>query len=409
MPHSAAMTPPVRMTLYSALFFAGFGALIPFLPLWFEKSQGLSGTQIGIILSAAGFGRVILGPMTAAWADGRRDRRAPMLLLGVVAVAAFLLLGRVRGFGALLAVGLVAITAYWCFIPYIEAGLLRLTRGARFGYGVARGIGSALFVVANIGVGKLIDLYGPPAAYWFIVGISALLLFIAFFLAPEKSGHAAGAPPFTARLREGVGLVHIPAFALLIFGAGFIQASHAFYYAFGTLVWVHQGLPAGLTGQLWALGVAVEVVFLMAFGGWSERIRPATLVLVGGLGAVVRWTAFAFEPNIWLLFPLQILHAASFAMTYLGTMRAIQRWFDEARAPTAQMMYAAFAAAPEAALATLLAGPLFDRYGAQGYLGMTGLAAIGVAFAIWLRHTPEPRLTAAFANPVIPANAKIRS
>ncbi len=382
------------MTIYSAIFFAGFGALIPFLPLWLEKSRGLSGTEIGIILSAAGFGRVFLGPLTAAWADGRGDRRAPFLLLGAAALAAFLALDRMHGFAPLLAVGLLAITAYWCLIPYLESGLLRLTRNARYGYGVARGIGSALFVVANIGVGKLIDLYGPPAAYWFIVGICAVLLLFALVLAPERNALVEEARPFSARLREGLSLVRVPAFALLIFGAGFTQASHAFYYAFGTLVWVHQGLPAGLTGWLWGLGVAVEVVFLMAFGRWSERIHPATLVLVGAIGATVRWTAFAMQPPVWALFPLQILHAASFAMTYLGTMRAIQRWFDDARAPTAQMMYAAFAAAPEAALATLLAGPLFDAYGAQGYLGMSVLALIGVAFAIWLRLTPEPARTA---------------
>ena len=128
----------------------------------------------------------------------------------------------------------------------------------------------------------------------------------------------------------------------------------------------------------------------MLLGRWSERVHPASLVLVGAIGATVRWTAFACVPPVWALFPLQVLHAASFAMTYLGTMRAIQRWFDAEHAPTAQMMYAAFAAAPEAALATLLAGPLFDRYGAQGYYGMSVLALIGVGFAIWLRRTPEP-------------------
>ena len=84
-----------------------------------------------------------------------------MLLLGVVSVLAFLALNWLSGFLPVLAVGLLAITAYWCFIPYIEAGLLRLTAGGGMGYGVARGIGSALFVVANIGVGMLIELTAP--------------------------------------------------------------------------------------------------------------------------------------------------------------------------------------------------------------------------------------------------------
>ena len=69
-------SPAIRSTLLSCLFFAGFGCLIPFLPLWLEKVHGFSGAEIGVVLAIAGFSRALAGPLTAAWADGRSDRRA---------------------------------------------------------------------------------------------------------------------------------------------------------------------------------------------------------------------------------------------------------------------------------------------------------------------------------------------
>ena len=39
--------PGVRATWLACLFFAGFGCLIPFLPVWLEKAHGFSGSQIG--------------------------------------------------------------------------------------------------------------------------------------------------------------------------------------------------------------------------------------------------------------------------------------------------------------------------------------------------------------------------
>ncbi|MFC3711800.1 MFS transporter [Sphingoaurantiacus capsulatus] len=387
------MTPAVRMTLYNVVYFAGLAGVLLFLPVWFEKSRDLSGAEIGIIMACAGFGRMIAGPLAAAWADGRRDRHAPLKLLGLVVTLAFLALGFAPSFTTILAAALVGITGYWLIVGYIESGLMRLCDPlSGLHYSRARGLGSAAFVAGSLGLGFAIDAFGPPSALTTVVILCALLAAGAWLLAPEAVERGDG-PPISARLREGLGLVKQPAFFLLIFGAGFVQASHAFYNVFGGLVWLNQGISGSWVGGLYSIGVAVEVAFLILLGRWSERFHASWLVIAGGLGALVRWIILSQQPELMWLIPLQALHGLSFAATYLGTMRLIQQWYGVDRAPTAQMMYQSFAAAPEAALASLLAGPLYDSFGVLGYLGMVVLAFVGLLLSLRLRTTPPPVVT----------------
>jgi PPP family 3-phenylpropionic acid transporter len=382
------------MTLYNVVYFAGLAGVLLFLPVWFEKARGLSGAEIGIIMACAGFGRMIAGPLAAAWADGRRDRHAPLKLLGLVVLGAFLLLGAAPSYLTILAAALVGITAYWLIVGYIESGLMRLCDPrATLDYSRARGLGSAAFVAGSLTLGFGIDAFGPPSALVTVIILCALLAAGAWLLVPEQVERGLE-PSIGARLREGLGLVKSPAFFLLIFGAGFVQASHAFYNVFGGLVWLNQGISGSWVGALYSIGVAVEVAFLILLGRWSERFHASGLVLAGGIGAVLRWIILSAQPDLLLLIPLQALHGLSFAATYLGTMRLIQQWYGVDRAPTAQMMYQSFAAAPEAALASLFAGPLYDAFGAMGYLGMVGLAVIGVLLSLRLRGAPAPVVTA---------------
>ena len=334
------------------------------------------------------------GPVMAGWADGQRDRHAAVKLLSLAALAAFGLLGIAPGFWLILAACFVGITAYWMIVGYVEAGLMRLCKGA-LSYPVARGLGSAAFVVGSLSIGRGIDVFGAQSALWFIIGICGALALWTWVLTPEIDEHAAPDLPLRDRLRDGLALVRHPAFFMLIIGAGFVQASHAFYNAFGGLVWLNSGIDGSWVGLLYSVGVAVEVLFLVVAGTWSERFHPTALLLAGALGATVRWSLLATQPDLPWLLPLQALHGLSFAATYLGTMRLIQLWFGIDRAPTAQMMYQSFAAAPEAALATLLSGPLYDRFGAGGYWGMTVLAAIGILLVWRLRTIPPPKLATA--------------
>ncbi len=382
------MTPAVRSTVLACLYFAGFGCLIPFLPLWLEKVHGFSGAEIGVVLAIAGFSRALAGPLTAAWADGRSDRRAPLFLFTVVLTVGFAVLKLLDGFVAVFALILVLDIAFWGLLPVVETTLLRLTRTGVPPYGVARGLASAAFVAGTTVVGYLNDATHSYTPIWaFLLVVSAAMIGWSAVMPKEPvTARAEVREPFGERLAQGLGMLKNPAFLLFIFAAGLIQASAAFLYTAGSLVWTNQQHFSGNTiAMLWNIGTLAEVGFLIFLGGWSSRFRPETLIVAGGVGAVVRWTALAALPPLWVLVFIQLLHALSFAATFLGGMRFIQAIYGDERTPTAQMIYMGLANAPTYAAAVLVSGPLYDRIGAPGYLAMTGVAALGLVLAVMLR------------------------
>ena len=389
--------------MLACLYFAGFGCLIPFLPLWLSKVHGFTGAEIGVVLAIAGFSRALAGPLTAAWADGRSDRRAPLFMFTILLTIGFAVLYVLESFVAVFAVILILDVAYWGLLPVVETALLRLTRVGKPSYGVARGLASAAFVVGTTVVGVLNDWTGNFWPIWgFMLVISVAMIGGSAWMPREPVlASAEIAQPFGERLSAGLGMLRNPGFTLFIFAAGLIQASAGFLYTSGSLVWSNQQhMSSSEISLLWNVGTLAEVGFLMFLGNWSARFRPETLIVIGGIGAVIRWTALAALPPFAVLIPLQLLHSLSFATTFLGGMRFIQTIHGDDRAPTAQMIYMGLANAPTYAAAVLISGPLYDRLGAPGYLAMTGVAGVGLVLAImlWLRRTPAVEMGAVAAR-----------
>jgi PPP family 3-phenylpropionic acid transporter len=393
----------VRATMLSCLFFAGFGALIPHLPTWLDSAQGFTGVQISLVLTIGGLSRIIVGPVTAAWAAGQADKRAPLFLFSFLLTAGFAGLWFVEGFWAVFAIILLMDVGFWGLLPAVEAALIRLTKTGLPPYGVARGLASAAFIVGSSSVGALVTDFGPWAIWAWLLGVSIALIGAAFVMPREKvAGNEEG--DFLGRLKDGIGLLKNRRFALLIFAAGILQATHGYFYGFGVLIWTKdQGISQTVAGNLWSVGVAVEVLFLMFLGGWSSRFASETLILVGAIACIIRWTAMAFLPPEILLWPLQVLHAGTFAAVFLGAMRLVNEMMGDEQTATAQMIYMALASAPAQAFTTFVSGYLYDALAADGdaalgYLAMTGVSVVGLVLAtmLWVtRAKPQAGLSMA--------------
>ncbi|HEX2558509.1 MFS transporter [Phenylobacterium sp.] len=378
------MSSAVRIGLCYSAIFVGTGAMAPYMPVWFAE-RGLSGAQIGLILSLPMLARVVTAPALAVWADSFALRRTPLILLSLATALGYLLMAAPFGFPWWMAVWFVAASAFATLPPLTDVVALARARTEGFNYGWPRGIGSAAFIVANIVAGALLVATSADAVLVWIVAAALLAALASRFLLPPDPVLEHGG---VAELRErlaGLGLLlKDRLFLLAVLSVGLIQSAHAFYYSFSALAWKAQGIPENLTGVLWGVRVAVEIVFMWFLEPWRRKIGPRRLLVIGGLAALVRWTAYAFAPPLWLLFPLQALHALSYAATFLASLQLVERLSSPVNMTAAQTINSAFSSGLLAGLATLASGPLFDRYGAGGYLLMTAMSLIGVLGALRL-------------------------
>lgn len=376
-----SLAAPIRLGLFYAALFIASGVYSPYISVWF-KAGGLSGGEIGAILALPLLARAATGPLLAIWADRFQLRRTPILIMAAAAAVLFGAMLRVGGFWPWLTLWFAASTLFSACSPLADVIVLRRAARDGFPYAFSRGIGSAAYVVGNIAGGALIAPLGVKVIVIWTAAAAALAALAAPLLLPPD--------PVKETIRAdrwgGTGdLLRDPVFILMIGSAGLIQAAHAFYYGFSALAWRAQGLSPALIGLLWGLGVGVELAFLWFGERFRRRMGPERLLILGGIGAVVRWTAFAFSPPVWLLFPLQALHALSFTATFIASLQLVERLSPPESASAAQSLNAALYSGVLIGLATIVSGPLFDHFGAWGYLAMSLLAAVGLWGAVRLR------------------------
>ena len=391
-PQSIFSTRAARVTMVMSALFGTTGVILVFLPRWLEFERGLSGAEIGAILSLAQFARLVTGPTIAFQADNSDDRSRPLkyiALAAVIAYAAFFLLA--QGFWQLLVVGFVALSLTQAMTPLIEAATLRATAAGKISYGISRGVGSIAFIFANVVGGIVIARFGYGAVViWVISGLAVTAATSWFGLQRDPP------PPPVHKTRTGAirDLLSNRRFVILIFACGLIQSAHGFYYGFSTNVWAAQGLSPETIGLLWAFGVTVEVAFLWTLPFFERRTTPETLILIGAAAATARWFAMGFAPLGPALWFLQGLHVFSFAAAHVGAMRLLYRDTPEHSAAMAQTIYAGLSAGLLMGASSLLSGYLYDIGGAIGYWAMAALAAAGGALALLL-IPPKPRVPAA--------------
>jgi len=246
-------------------------------------------------------------------------------------------------------------------------------------YGPVRLWGSVAFIAGNVGAGLMLHWIAPDYLIWLIVAALVVSVAVAASLVPLDRGVRHGAATAVHSPRT---LLRNPAFLAVALASGMVQSSHALYYGFSTMQWRGEGLDGTLIGALWGLGVAAEVLLFAVSGRLPAWLTPTALLAVGGAGAVIRWTAMAFDPPIALLPVLQLLHACSFAATHLGMMGFMARAVPRELAATAQGFVSTWSGIVNAS-ATFASGYVYAATGSLAYLLMAAMALIGLLSALY--------------------------
>ncbi len=375
---------------YAAVFFA-FGAHLPYWPVWL-RDWGLSQGEIGTYLGAALVLRVAGALLLPALADRFAIRRAMIAVAGLAAAAIFLAHLVIGARPWLFAATLGTALATAPLIPLGEALGIRAAATHGFAYAHARAVGSLAFLAMNVGLGALMARLGPGVVLW---AVALNLVAVAALGAVHPGG---GAPPAAATdgagegmsdratLREAAGLLGNPVFLTFIGAASIGQASHAVYYAYGSLTWIGQGIPEDVVGLLWATGVVAEIALMLGPGRpLIQRIGPARALAAAGGAGVVRWGLMSLEPSQTLLWPVQCLHAVTFAVGHLGAIAFVAVAIPPRLQASAQGIYGGGMSGLALALATLLAGRISEAWGIAGaYWLAAAMSAVGVLMAIRL-------------------------
>ena len=358
-----------------ATMFATFAVSGAFLPL-FLSDRGLSAEEIGAALALTSLVRVFSGPCWGVLADRLGRRRSVMAASAAGAALAAACLIPARGFVMFALVIAVQGAAASAMSPLIDSLALALARAGRMQYGPPRAAGSAAFMRASALGGQVLALAGTGIVPVLLTGGFLLAAAIALVLPePERP------PPAARRFTGALSVLRQPAFRLVLLSSALVQGSHAAFYAFAPLHWRAQGIGDGTIGLLIAIGIVAEVALFLWGRRLIEYLGPAGLTLGAAGAGVLRWSVTAITGDLAILFPIQALHAVTFAFQHQSAMLMLQREIPPERAATAQALYNALGMGAPTGLMVFVSGLLYARINGHVFFVMAALCLAALAVA----------------------------
>jgi len=358
---------PSRSALFafSSVSFAYFsyaGLFGTYAPLWFQ-SLGFGTLAIGALASMQSATR-LFSPYAWGWlADhtGHRTRLLRIAVGGALVCAACFFIPGPYGWLAAVTVALFICTAG--VVPINEAALAHLvSRGTKLDagrYGRVRVWGSIGFIVAVVGSGALLEAWGVRGFPWLVVALLLLLMTAALRLPDSiEAAHAAGASP------GALAVLRKPVVAWFFGGVFFTVLAHTSLYAFFSLYLVSLGYNKAAVGLIWAIGVAVEVLWFWFQGRWIGRLAPHAWLLLAALIAAVRFALVAeFGALTWLLVLTQCSHAFTFAAQHSSCIAIINRHFPGRLRGRGQALYSVLGYGASGVVGGLAGGTLSEAFG----------------------------------------------
>ena len=375
------MSPSARIAFRLAFFygaiFSSVGIFLPYWPIWLE-SRGLSTIEIGLIIGASFWPRIVTSLVVPNLADRLRKRRLLMSLMVALTLLGLLTFALVSDFWLFMLLSLMTGATWSCILPLADAISLDRTASAGLDYGRVRLWGSVAFIAMSIIGGFALEQAGASMIFILLLAATTLTL-IASLTMPESGSVPAGSKP--AHLGRLFGRRDL---WLLVIASSLIQASHTLLYNFGSIHWRAAGHSETVIGWLWAEGVIAEVLFFMVSAKVMRRVPLSRLLIIAGVLAILRWSLNGLSTNLLLLLFTQVLHGASFGLTFLATLHFIREITPSELQASAQGFYAALGFAPLSGLVSLISGWLYGAAGGQAFFAMAAMATVGTLLALAL-------------------------
>ena len=145
------------------------------------------------------------------------------------------------------------------------------------------------------------------------------------------------------------------------------------------------GYSRSVIGQLWALGVIVEVAVFLVMHKLVPIFGLRKLFLITFLLTSIRWVLIAvFAENLAVMLVAQTLHAASFGIFHAVAIQLFHQHFSGKHAGQGQAIYSSVSFGAGGALGTYLSGIFWESSSPESTFWLSAVMAT-LAFMVVYR------------------------
>lgn len=376
-----------RVSVLYFLFFGSHGALLPYLPLFFEE-RGLSPTQISFLMVLLPISNLLFPPLWALVADSLASRARVLRFCLLLYAGSVVALIPQTGFWTSLVVMVVfslfrsPLTSLTDAVAHVHLG------GALERYGHVRLWGSIGFLSCSRMYGYLYD----NAPQSLAIGSISLLIIAAAMASRALDTPRPNAPPKKKQIIQSArAYVLQPGILLLLMGVFIYYAAHSTFDAYFGLYMRDLGFGYEFIGTAWAIGVGVEVLLMTQSHRILGLLSPPRILVICGIVATLRWGLLSHMTHGPEILVSQMLHGVTFGLYYLGMVNQIQKHAPPAIRATAQSIALGFMSSGMI-VGYLGGGHLMEHRGGQSvYIAAMWLAVLATGIFLVASHfKPEP-------------------
>ncbi len=368
------------MVLPSIYYFFYYGAiafLFPFLAL-FYKSQGLTGSQIGLLAAISPIISLFGAPLLTGAADSTHRHKLVMVLATVgVVIVAFIFPG-ITTFG-----GLLLMVCLYAFFgsptgSLADSAVMALLGDRTERYGRFRLWGTVGYGLMAPLAGGLVGRYGLKWAFW---GYAILLLLGLAALAPLpfRQSHSSGS--ILRGIRSLFTNQPWMLFLLMVFiaGVGMATINNYLFIYMQSL-----GASSALMGVALTISTISEVPAMFFSDRILRRFGARGMLVIAMATIGLRLVAYSLTTAPWVVLVIQLCHGLTFAAVYTAGVYYANQVAPPGMKATTQVMFSTTLMGFGSGAGGLLGGVLLDSFTPGGMYAITGAVVLAGLFIFLL-------------------------
>ncbi|HEX2980908.1 MAG TPA: MFS transporter [Anaerolineaceae bacterium] len=350
--------------LYYLILLGGGGFIFPFINLFYVR-QGLTGTQVGLVVALNSLSALIAAPLWTEWSSKSSNPRAVLSLGLITSGLSFIWLSYQQTLIMIAIVSIIRGLTHAGLFPLSDAMALKVTGATRSGFGSVRVFGSGGWAVIVLLGGYLIEKQGVSAAFSsaaFTYVASALLLTLIHFprhvQLNRPVANQGGLHAVTVAIRKTPALAGL-VITLVVVGLGNIGVVN-----FENVYLDELGASESLIGVASMLSAVVEVPGMF----WADRLvrkqGPDRILVLGLLLTGATRVLVIVFPGLPAILAQKALGGIAFSFYTVALIQYISRYSPADCTGTILAVMTVTLASLIGIVGAPLSGWLFDLIGA---------------------------------------------
>lgn len=371
-------TVTIKGFLYT--FYSTNVLITSFLPILFFH-QGLTNTEIGLILSIGPVASLIAQPLSGYFSDLWMTNKKVILVFLAGFVSSSYFLFQVHSFPFLLSAYFVMVF----FMAPISAQSDSLSQKTadhlKIAFGSIRLWGSAGFAITAVLAGEWFSKFGIQHLPWLFITLSIITIGFGLFLKDVKVTER------KVSNRDFIGLMTNRKLFLFLVVIVFVALAHRCNDSFIGLHLKQLGADESMIGWAWFIGVMTEVIVLALSHIWFKHYHELTFIALAAFLFTLRFSLIALIQDPYILLLVQPLHGLSFGVFFPAAFQYVTKIVNPEVQSTGHILLAMIIFGVSGIAGNLLGGLVMENYGGDTlYFLLSASSFIGFLSILCFRY-----------------------